>query len=498
MTAIATHATLETLALADGYAALGPAFVERRAPSPLPEPYLIAFNPDAAALLELEPAQGRRPEFLRLAAGSASFASIEPFAAVYAGHQFGSFVPQLGDGRAITLAEVCTSAGEHYEWQLKGAGLTAFSRFADGRAVLRSTVREYLCSEAMAALGIPTTRALAIAGSNEPVYRETPETAAVLTRIAPSHLRFGTFEFFHYRGDHDAVRTLADYAIARFYPQLAEQPRGAARYAAFFREIVARTAILMAQWQAVGFAHGVMNTDNMSILGLTLDYGPYGFLDAYDARFICNHTDATGRYAFDQQPAIGLWNCRALAAALSSLVSQEDAAAALAAYTRAFQDRYAELLYAKFGFTTSREGDAEFFTSSLAALQTDAVDYTNFFRALSSLPDTPSDSADAPILTLFRDVARGRAFLERYRTRTLIESRNDSARQAAMRAANPKVVLRDYLAQGAIAAAEQGDFTEIARLHAALRTPFDDRPQTDAYAAPPPHWAKEISVSCSS
>ena len=260
---------------------LGSEFVARVDPTPLPDPYLIAFNPDVAPLVGLAPGEAARPEFVRLAAGNARFRGAEPFAALYAGHQFGTFVPQLGDGRAITLGEFENGAGARYEWQLKGAGTTAFSRFGDGRAVLRSTIREYLASEALAALGVPTTRALAIAGSDEPVFREKVETAAVLSRVAPSHVRFGSFEAFHYRGKFESVALLADYTIARFFPEL-ENAAKDERYARFLQAVVERTGRLFARWQAAGFAHGVLNTDNMSILGLTLDYGPYGFLDEYD------------------------------------------------------------------------------------------------------------------------------------------------------------------------------------------------------------------------
>jgi len=503
--------TLETLAFGEGYSALGDEYVERREPTPLANPYLVAFNPDVAALVGLDAAQASRFEFLRLAACRSRFESVRPFAAVYAGHQFGSFVPQLGDGRAITLGEVRTPSGERYEWQLKGAGQTAYSRFGDGRAVLRSTIREYLCSEAMAGLGIPTTRALAIAGSAEPVYRETPETAAVLTRIAPSHLRFGTFEFFHYRGRFDAVRAVADYALANFFPDVARVASEADRYATFLREVVERTARLVATWQGVGFAHGVMNTDNMSVLGLTLDYGPFGFLDAFEPGFICNHTDAGGRYAFDRQPSVALWNCHALAAALSSLIAESDAEVALAAFAPTFQTQYAEALAAKFGLAERRKDDGEFFVDALTALARNQVDYTNFFRTLSYLAssdDAASSRSNAlvdcgqpipdQIVALFARPDDAQALLQRYRARLTSETRGDAARTAAMRHVNPKYVLRNYLAENAIRAARERDYSEIARLHAVMRAPFDEHPGNDGYAAPPPAWAMELSVSCSS
>ena len=443
------------------------------------------------------PGEAGRPEFLRLSAGNARFGAVRSFAAVYAGHQFGSYVPQLGDGRAITLAELETPAGEHFEWQVKGAGPTAYSRFGDGRAVLRSTVREYLCSEAMAALGIPTTRALAIAGSDEPVFREAPEMAAVLTRIAPSMLRFGTFEYFHYRGEFAAVRTIADYAIERYYPQFATIADEAARYAAFLREVVERTARLMAAWQAVGFAHGVMNTDNMSILGLTLDYGPFGFLDAFDPNFICNHTDAGGRYSFARQPTIGLWNCKALATALSSLVAGVEAAAALEAYEPAFRSAYLARLRAKFGLVEERSEDAKLFLDCFTALANGAVDHTIFFRRLSRL-ERASTPYDDRVAELFENRSEWYDWQRLFRGRLALEATNDERRYAAMLATNPKFILRNYLAQTAIEAAEARDYSELARLHAVLRAPFDEQPENETYAAPPPDWAGAISVSCSS
>jgi uncharacterized protein YdiU (UPF0061 family) len=488
---------LEALDLSEGYAALGEPFVQRLDPTPLPEPRLIAFNPDVAALLGLGPDQAERPEFVRLAAGNARFNNVRPFAAVYAGHQFGHFVPQLGDGRAITLGEIAVPGRGAFELQLKGAGATAFSRFGDGRAVLRSTIREYLCSEAMAALGIPTTRALAIAASDEPVFRERVETAAVLTRVAPSHLRFGSFEFFHYRGDAAAVKSLADYAIDRFFPELANVTDASERYASFFREIVLRTARLMAAWQAVGFAHGVMNTDNMSILGLTLDYGPYGFLDAYDAGFICNHTDEAGRYAFDRQPSVGLWNAHALGTALSTLVANTDAASALEAYAPAYRERYFALLRAKFGLAVPRDDDGKLFGACFDVLQNGHVDYTIFFRTLSSLSQEPGPG-DAALAAMFGEREEWAAWLQRYRARLAGEARDDAARGQAMRAANPKFVLRNYLAQQAIEAAQTGDVGEITRLHEVLRRPFDEQPERETYAAAPPDWANAISISCSS
>ncbi len=311
---------LDSLQWDNSYARLPGAFFERVAPTPLPDPYLVAFNRDAAELLDLDEAEATNPEFLAALNGDRVLSGSTPIAAIYAGHQFGVWVPQLGDGRAILLGEVVTDQHARWDIQLKGSGPTRFSRMGDGRAVLRSTIREYLAGEAMHALGIPTTRSLAIFGSSAPVYRERVETAAVLVRLAPTHVRFGTFQLFASRGQHDAVAQLADYVIEYHFPHLLKLP-ASARYAAWYAEVVDRTARMIARWTAVGFSHGVMNSDNMSILGLTLDYGPYGWLDGYDRGFICNHTDEIGRYAFDQQPKVGLWNCARLGESILTLIS---------------------------------------------------------------------------------------------------------------------------------------------------------------------------------
>lgn len=296
--------TLTNLNFTNRYARLPAAFYTRQAAAPLPAPYLVSFNPAAAALIDLHPDAAQLENVAEMLTGNLPLPGQDSLAALYSGHQFGIYVPQLGDGRALWLGEIRTANGEHWELQLKGSGLTPYSRMGDGRAVLRSSIREYLCSEAMAGLGIPTTRALSITGSDEPVYRETPETAAVVLRMAPSFIRFGSFEVFYYRNQHDLLRMLADFVIDTYYPQ----GRAAANpYLYLLEQAVERTARLIAQWQAVGFCHGVMNSDNMSILGLTMDYGPFGFLDAFDPGHICNHSDHGGRYAYDQQPQIGLW-----------------------------------------------------------------------------------------------------------------------------------------------------------------------------------------------
>jgi hypothetical protein len=419
---------------------------------------------------------------------------MEPLAMLYSGHQFGVYVPQLGDGRAILLGEATNQRGERWDLHLKGAGLTPFSRDGDGRAVLRSTIREYLCCAAMQGLGIPTTQALCIVGSDHKVYREQVETGAMLVRMAPSHVRFGTFEIFYYRKQHEHLKVLADYVIERHFPHLTDV---ADKYACFFTEVVERTAKLIAQWQAVGWAHGVMNTDNMSILGLTLDYGPYGFMDDYDAGFICNHSDHNGRYAFNQQPYIGLWNLSCLAQALLPLVEKDVLKAALETYQPLFEQEYQKRMRAKLGLVDERADDDALIRDFLGLLQEGHVDYTNVFRDLSTF-----SSAEGATNEKLREHVLNRDRFEewaaRYRDRLRGEHSRDDERQARMDRVNPKYVLRNYLAQVAIEKAQQKDFSEIERLYTLLQHPYSDQPGMEAYAAPPPNWGKHLAVSCSS
>jgi len=484
---IQAGARIGDLGFARGFSTLPPEFWERREPTPLPNPYLVAVSDAAAELVGVDPVLARDDaQFLAVAAGNGLPAGSEPISTIYAGHQFGTYVAQLGDGRAILLGEV-----NGYEWQLKGSGLTAFSRFADGRAVLRSAIREFLCSEAMDALGIPTTRALCIAGSDETVYRERAETAAVLTRLAPTHIRFGSFEVFHYRNRPDLVKALADYTIDRYFPDLRAAD---ARYLALLREVVARTARLVAKWQAVGFSHGVMNTDNMSILGLTIDYGPFGFMDVYEAGYICNHSDEWGRYAFDRQPTIALWNCYAFAEALGDLVELQSAREALETFEPIFQRAYLGELRAKLGLQTAEDDDAELLGDLHQAMERAGADYTLTWRTLS----TVTQEGEGAFAGQFKDQTLIAPWLVRYRARLRREAAGDSERKRRMDAVNPKYVLRNYLAQTAIEAAERKDFSEVRRLLDVLRRPFDEQPENDSYAAPPPEWGRRLEVSCSS
>jgi uncharacterized protein YdiU (UPF0061 family) len=485
--------------LTNGFAALPPAFYTRLMPTPLPAPYFVAASSRAAALVGLDPAALAQEDFVAAFTGNRVMPGSEPLAAVYSGHQFGVWAGQLGDGRAILLGELDGPEGR-MELQLKGAGKTPYSRMGDGRAVLRSSIREFLCSEAMAALGIPTTRALVVTGSNQRVMRENIETAAVVTRMAPSFVRFGSFEHWHYRDRPDELKTLADYVIDGFYPEL----RGAANpYQALLAEVTRRTARMIAHWQSVGFMHGVMNTDNMSILGLTLDYGPFGFMEAFDVNHICNHTDQGGRYSYANQVAIGHWNCYALGNALLPLIGTVDAAQeALDAYMPAFEAKLDELLHAKLGLTTVLEDDRALFDGLFTIMQASHVDFTLLFRRLGDLQvdgDTASDAqGDAPLRDLFIDRAAFDEWALRYRARLRLEASVDAGRRAAMNRVNPKYVLRNYLAQQAIEQAQNGDYAGVRDLLAVLEQPFDEQPGKESYAVLPPDWAAHLEVSCSS
>jgi len=446
-------------------------------------PRLIHANAKAAALIGMDPEQFEIPGFAETFSGHRPYPGGEPLAMVYSGHQFGAWAGQLGDGRALLLAQIRNEAGEMWDVQLKGSGKTPYSRFGDGRAVMRSSIREYLCSEAMAALGIPTTRALCVIATNEQVLREMPEPGAVLTRLARSHIRFGHFEHFHHNGKHDLMRLLADHVIGEYMPEYKGD------HAAWFGDIVTRTAHLIAAWQAAGFAHGVMNTDNMSILGLTLDYGPFGFLDAYEPGFICNHSDDTGRYAFDMQPAIAHWNLRALALALSSLIPTDTLIKALDTYESIFRARYRALMRAKLGLTQDRGRDDDKLIADLLTLMDKArADYTLTFRSLS-------DAGEGWPLLFAAEHVPAVAWLARYRARMVVEG----DRTLAMAAVNPKYVLRNWVAETAIRAVEdQGDTWPLDRILALLQSPYESHPGQEAFAAPPAPEFGGLAVSCSS
>ncbi|WP_298016577.1 protein adenylyltransferase SelO [uncultured Castellaniella sp.] len=477
------------------FADLPTSFYTRVAPRPLTDSWLAHANPDAAGLLELDAAALRTPEFLALCSGAGRLPGIDPVATVYSGHQFGVWAGQLGDGRAHLLGDVRGPQGR-WEVQLKGSGRTPYSRMGDGWAVLRSSVREYLASQAMAGLGVPTTLALALTASSDPVIRETQETAAVVTRLAPSFVRFGHFE--HWARSATEQAALLDHVVEHWFQDCregpADRPDRPATACRLLEEVTRRTARLMAQWQLVGFCHGVMNTDNMSILGLTLDYGPYGFMDAFQANHVCNHSDTLGRYAWNAQPAVAQWNLTRLAESLLVLgCAAPDLEAALAPFERTFLQAYHAGLAQKFGFADWRPQDADLGDAWWALLHAQRADFTLAFRRLADV------GADAqPWLDLFADAGAARQWLDRYRARLTDDPRPQAQRKAAMDRVNPLYVLRNHLAQQAIEAAGQGDSSEIDRLMALLRDPYAWRPGHEADARPPAPDVPVVAVSCSS
>ena len=478
------------------FAGVGASFYTRLSSQRFPNPHWVASSTPCAELLGL-PAEWRDCAALHaldVFSGNAVWEGMDPLASVYSGHQFGVWAGQLGDGRALWLGEVDTPSGP-MEIQLKGAGRTPYSRMGDGRAVLRSSIREFLCSEAMHALGIPTTRALCVTGSALPVRREEIETAAIVTRVAPSFIRFGHFEHFASLDRHAELRQLADFVIEHHHPECRESPQP---YAALLAAVASRTATLMAHWQAVGFCHGVMNTDNMSILGLTIDYGPFGFLDAFDPGHICNHSDHEGRYAWARQPNVALWNLHALGQALMPLIGDSDAAlAALEAYRTEFPVALAARFDAKLGFTRAEGGDRELSDDLLRLMAANRCDFTITFRRLADF-DSTAGARNTGLRDLFLDRPAFDAWAERYAERLRREPGSMAGRATRMNLANPKFILRNHLVEVAIRAGREGDFSEVERLLAVLERPYDEQPESAAYAGFPPEWAQSIEVSCSS
>ena len=485
---------------------LGAGFYTELPPEPMGSPHWVATSPGCAALLGLPADWAQRPDLnaLNVFSGNALWPGMQPLASVYSGHQFGVWAGQLGDGRALLLGEIDTPSGA-MELQLKGAGSTPYSRMGDGRAVLRSSIREFLCSEAMHGLGAPTTRALCIAGSSLPVRREELETAAVVTRVAPSFIRFGHFEHFAQHDPPQQLRALADFVISHHFPACrnAAQP-----YAALLAQVSLRTARLLAHWQSVGFCHGVMNTDNMSILGLTIDYGPFGFLDSFDPGHICNHSDHQGRYAWARQPNVAFWNLHALGQALLPLIEDSDVAlAAIETYKPAFADALLGHWRAKLGLQTAEDADRDLSDDLLRRMAADACDFTITFRRLASFSTAPGATNDS-VRDLFIDRDAFDVWAGRYsaRLRRGADASGgpgtdaDTARALRMNRVNPKFVLRNHLADVAIRRARLGDFTEVARLLTVLSHPFDEQgdDETARYAGFPPEWAQTIEVSCSS
>ncbi len=473
-----------------GFADLGQAFYTPLQPSPLAPPYWVSTSHAMARELGLSDEWMQSNEALQALTGNALLTGSQPLASVYSGHQFGQWAGQLGDGRAMLLGE--TDSG--WEIQLKGAGPTPYSRMGDGRAVLRSSIREFLCSEAMHGLGIPTTRALCVTGSDQSVRREETETAAVVTRCAPSFIRFGHFEHFSYGGQHAELKALADYVIRRYYPACAEAPNP---YAALLEAVSQRTAVMVAQWQAVGFCHGVMNTDNMSILGLTIDYGPFQFLDTFDPAHICNHSDTQGRYSYNRQPNIAYWNLFCLGQALMPLISengkQDEAIAALEPYKTIFPEQLAMRLRHKLGLTDSQDSDKALIEGILKLLSVNQVDYTIFWTRMTH---SATSNDWEPVRDLFLDRQSWDQWVLSYSERIkscLMDEATD-----LMAKSNPVYVLRNHLGEQAIQLAKRKDYSEVNRLLHLLQTPFTAQVGMEAYAGFQPEWASKIEISCSS
>ncbi len=451
------------------------------------KPYLIHANAHAAQLIGLPTETFHSPEFLDYFSGNQPLPGSHPLAMVYSGHQFGQWAGQLGDGRALLLGQVRNTDGDLWDIQLKGGGKTPYSRFGDGRAVVRSCIREYLCSEAMHALGIPTSRALSIVGTGESVQREIAEPGAVFTRLAQSHIRFGHFEHFYYRKNHDELKALCDHVIAEYFPH------HTGHYDRWFAEVVSRTASMIAQWQAVGFCHGVMNTDNMSILGLTLDYGPFGFMEAFDLDYVCNHSDHSGRYSYDQQPMIGRWNCHALAHALSPIIPTEITNPILAGYDVTFNHHYSQLMRQKIGIAPSDSSHDDLWIDLLTLMASQRSDYSLTFRYLADSFTTPHLWTD-----LFRDPGSATEWLTRYH-HTLRSLGSDDQIITSLNGVNPRVVLRNWVAESAIRSAEDGnDYSEITQILQLIQTPYNAHLNAVHYGDPAPDHYLGLQVSCSS
>lgn len=471
---------------------LGRDFYTPLAPEPLSAPYWVGRSFAVADLLGLDRMQLHSDGLLQALSGNEPISGTQPLASVYSGHQFGNWAGQLGDGRAILLGEA-----NGLEIQLKGSGPTPYSRMGDGRAVLRSSIREFLCSEAMHGLGIPTTRALCVTGSDDEVWRETPETSAVVTRVAPSFIRFGHFEHFAARNQMAQLKTLADYCLERYYPTcLSAEAFGRNPYANLLQAVTEQTAIMVAHWQSVGFCHGVMNTDNMSILGLTMDYGPFQFLDAYDPGHICNHSDRGGRYAFARQPEIAHWNLYALAQALMPLIKDQPLALqALDTFDAIFEDKLYQLMCAKLGLQDA-VGAANVQTllaDLLKLMAQDRVDYTLFWRRLSQ---DVAEKHTEPVRDMFLDRVAFDAWMLRYSE--LLSHIDKGLAAYFMYKTNPRYVLRNYLGEEAIQAAKLKNFSMVADLLKVLARPCEEHPEFAAWAGCPPDWAADIAISCSS
>jgi len=474
---------LNELKVTNPYLSLNTECYERVSPDPLHNPHLIHVNKKVAATLNIDEDELGTEDFLKFLNGDYKVKGSEPFAMCYAGHQFGYFVPRLGDGRAINIGTI-----DKFHLQLKGAGMTEYSRNGDGRAVLRSSIREYLMSEAMNSLGIPTTLCLGLIGSEHDVRREQIETGAIVCRVSTSWVRFGTFEYYASQGMFKELESLADYVIAESFQHIVGKDDP---YTLLFNDIVVITARLMAQWMSVGFNHGVMNTDNMSIAGLTIDYGPYAFLDDFRHENICNHTDVDGRYSYTNQPSVAKWNLQSLMKAFSPLTTVENMQRSLVMYDKIYERYLHYYMCKKLGFEGTLEGDPELIDDMYDMLETLHVDYTLFMRTLSHYEGERNTLLSCG---LYHEPMN--AWLDRYDER--IKYIDKTERKKQMLAANPKYILKNYMLQEVIDAAEEGDFSGVENLFTIAQKPFDEHPEFERWAGATPDAFKNQKLSCSS
>ncbi|MCP4598809.1 YdiU family protein [Neptuniibacter sp.] len=491
-------ASLESLNFDNSYLRLPENFYQQVKPTPLRDPFLIAFNAEVAQLLDLDPCEVNPPLLTKFFSGQELLPGSAPLAMKYTGHQFGVYNPELGDGRGLLLGEVVNSQNQRWDLHLKGAGKTAFSRFGDGRAVLRSSIREYLISEAMYGLGIPTTRALALVGSEELAMRDgMMEPCATVLRVTQCHIRFGHFEYFYHTRQHEDLKRLADYCLVRYFPEHlnSENP-----YLAMFRTVVERSATLVAKWQAYGFVHAVLNTDNMSLIGETFDYGPYSFMDEYKPGMISNHNDHQGRYAFSQQPAIVHWNLSALAQALLPLIDRDSLIPVLDSYPDLYTQAELTEFRKRLGLQSQSKEDKDLVQQLLTLFTKHSVDMNRFFRCLSSYDG--SDVAIEALSELTNKTTEPspelRKWLDLYDKRLIQEESDNSTRHHSMLEVNPRFVLRNYMAEEAIKEATEGDFTLIHNLITLLSSPMQENPDFMHYTEAPPSWAGSIFLTCSS
>lgn len=492
------------LTLENGYLNFPANFYHRINPRGLKNAHLISFNPDVSLLLDLDPCTVLPSDLARFFGGGDIIPGSEPLAMKYAGHQFGQYNPDLGDGRGLLLGEVVNSKGERWDLHLKGAGKTAYSRFGDGRAVLRSSIREYLISAAMQGLGIPTTQALCLVGSEEYTMREGMELCAKVLRVTQCHIRFGHFEHLYYSRQYDALKSLADYCVDRYFPdcknvesKLTSSELPSAAYLAMFKQIRDLSIEMVAKWQAYSFVHGVMNTDNMSIIGETFDYGPYVFMDQYQPDFVSNHTDHEGRYAFKHQPDIVLWNLSCLAQALLPLIERDDLVAALDEFKGLYQQVYYRQMKTRLGWITNQEGDNELVDQLIQLATTQRIDLNRFLRDLCDL-EANNDATLHQCLSHFGNPVAATDWLVAYTQRTEQEASSFPIRQQQMHSVNPCYMLRSYMLEEAILEANNGDYRLVNVLLSVVRHPFEQKAEFQRYAGEPPEWAGGISLSCSS